>query len=97
MSESFRPYADNQDSGLPWRGEIPRHWEVGRNGRLFAQRTETGFAELPILDVSLRTGVRVRDRHNRERTRRTQPGSGVRCGSGIVSSPKRSASRALSS
>src|SRR5690606_3699818 len=32
-----------------------------RNGRLFAQRKETGFPDLPILEVSLRTGVRVRN------------------------------------
>jgi type I restriction enzyme S subunit len=32
-----------------------------RNGRLFAQRNQTGFARLPILEVSLKTGVRVRD------------------------------------
>jgi len=48
-------------SGLPWLGDIPAGWEIRRNGRLFAQRNETGFPELPILEVSLRTGVRVRD------------------------------------
>lgn len=67
MSESFRPYADYRDSGLPWLGAIPSHWEVGRNGRLFAQRNETRFAELPILEVSLKTGVRVRDMDNLKR------------------------------
>ena len=36
---------------MPWLGRIPAHWEVRRNGRLFSQRNETGFAELPILDV----------------------------------------------
>jgi type I restriction enzyme S subunit len=55
------PYAVYRDSGQPWLGKIPAHWEVQRNGRLFAQRVETGFPELPILEVSLRTGVRVRD------------------------------------
>ena len=53
-----------RDSGLPWLGEIPAHWEVRRNGRLFAERVETGFEDLPILEVSLRTGVRVRDMEN---------------------------------
>ncbi|MFJ5486200.1 NADAR domain-containing protein [Hansschlegelia beijingensis] len=53
-----------QDSGLPWLGEIPEHWDVRRNGRLFAERVETGFEDLPILEVSLRTGVRVRDMEN---------------------------------
>ncbi len=48
-------------SGIEWLGEVPEHWEIRRNGRLFAQRNETGFAGLPILEVSLKTGVRVRD------------------------------------
>jgi type I restriction enzyme S subunit len=58
------PYASYRDSGLPWLGDIPEHWDVRRNGRLFAERVETGFEELPILEVSLRTGVRVRDMEN---------------------------------
>ncbi|MFT8558844.1 MAG: NADAR domain-containing protein [Acetobacter sp.] len=53
-----------RESDLPWLGEIPAHWDVRRNGRLFAERVETGFEELPILEVSLRTGVRVRDMEN---------------------------------
>jgi type I restriction enzyme S subunit len=53
-----------RDSGLPWLGDIPEHWDVRRNGRLFAERVETGFEDLPILEVSLRTGVRVRDMEN---------------------------------
>lgn len=46
---------------------IPSHWGVRRNGGLFAQRVETGFPDLPILEVSLRTGVRVRDMENLKR------------------------------
>jgi type I restriction enzyme S subunit len=53
-----------RESGLPWLGEIPEHWDVRRNGRLFAERVDTGHEELPILEVSLRTGVRVRDMEN---------------------------------
>ncbi len=58
------PYASYRDSELPWLGAIPSHWDVRRNGRLFAERVETGFEDLPILEVSLRTGVRVRDMEN---------------------------------
>lgn len=65
--DNLNPYSDYQDSGLPWLGEIPLNWEVRRNGRLFQQRNETGFPELPILEVSLRTGVRVRDFDNSNR------------------------------
>ncbi|MCL4543141.1 MAG: restriction endonuclease subunit S [Chloroflexi bacterium] len=60
MSVALRPYPEYQPSDHPWLGTIPTHWEVRRNGRLFSQRNETGFADLPILEVSLRTGVRVR-------------------------------------
>ena len=63
-SKNPMPYAGCRDSGLPWLGEIPEHWDVRRNGRLFAERVETGFEDLPILEVSLRTGVRVRDMEN---------------------------------
>ncbi|TNV91101.1 restriction endonuclease subunit S [Xylella fastidiosa] len=38
-----------------------------RNGRLFGHRVEMGFPDLPILEVSLRTGVRVRDMENLKR------------------------------
>ncbi|WP_206428173.1 restriction endonuclease subunit S [Pseudomonas chlororaphis] len=38
-----------------------------RNGSLFCHRVETGFPDLPILEVSLRTGVRVRDMENLKR------------------------------
>ena len=61
---TLAPCASYRDSGLPWLGTIPVHWEVRRNGRLFAERVETGFEGLPILEVSLRTGVRVRDMEN---------------------------------
>jgi type I restriction enzyme S subunit len=40
---------------------------VLRNGRLFAHQVQTGFPDLPILEVSLRTGVRVRDMENLKR------------------------------
>lgn len=56
-----QPYPAYKRSGMAWLGDLPDHWQVVRNGRLFAQRNEVGFSELPILEVSLKTGVRVRD------------------------------------
>ncbi len=67
MIAGLQPYPDYRDSGLPWLGDIPAHWDVQRNGRLFAQRNETGSGDLPILEVSLRTGVRVRDMEDLKR------------------------------
>jgi type I restriction enzyme S subunit len=48
-------------SGLPWLGDMPAHWDVQRNGRLFGPRREVGFPDLPILEVSIRSGVRIRE------------------------------------
>lgn len=64
MSAALKPYPDYRDSGVDWLPRLPAHWELIRNGRLFAERNETGFPDLPILEVSLRTGVRVRDMDN---------------------------------
>lgn len=60
-------YPNYRMSGLPWVPQIPEDWQVLRNGRLFGHRVETGFPDLPILEVSLRTGVRVRDMENLKR------------------------------
>jgi type I restriction enzyme, S subunit len=59
--DGLKPYPKMKDSGVPWLGDVPEHWECRRNGTIFVQRNETGFADLPILEVSLKTGVRVRD------------------------------------
>lgn len=64
MIDGLRPYAEIKPSGLPWLGDVPAHWDVRRNGRLFGSRRETGFPDLPVLEVSLRSGVRVRDFDN---------------------------------
>ena len=61
------PYPNYRVSGLPWVPQLPEGWLVLRNGRLFSHRVETGFPGLPILEVSLRTGVRVRDMENLKR------------------------------
>ncbi|QFR33824.1 restriction endonuclease subunit S [Ancylobacter sp. TS-1] len=61
MNAALKPYPQYRDSGVDWLPTVPAHWDFVRNGRLFAERNETGFPDLPILEVSLRTGVRVRD------------------------------------
>lgn len=61
MIDGLRPYPEMRPTGLLWLGEIPTHWDVRRNGRLFGARRETGFPNLPVLEVSIRSGVRIRD------------------------------------
>ena len=62
-----KPYPAYKLSGIEWLEKVPAHWQVVRNGQLFVQRHEVGFSELPILEVSLRSGVRVRDFENSNR------------------------------
>jgi type I restriction enzyme, S subunit len=59
--ENLKPYPEIKDSGLSWLGEIPAHWDIKRNGSLFQQRNAVGEPDWPILEVSLRTGVRIRE------------------------------------
>ncbi len=61
MIEGLKPYAEYKESGLPWLQAIPSHWQTSRNGNLFQQRNDTRHPYLPLLEVSMRTGVRVRD------------------------------------
>lgn len=61
MIEGLMPYPEYDNSSLPWLNQKPRHWRTARNGNLFQQRNDTRHPELPILEVSLRTGVRVRN------------------------------------
>lgn len=60
-------YPSYRPSELLWAPQLPEGWQVLRNGRLFGHRVEIGFPDLPILEVSLRTGVRVRDLENLKR------------------------------
>lgn len=67
MIEPLFPYLEYKDSGQQCFGQIPKHWKVLKNGQIFSQRNQTGFPHLPILEVSLKTGVRVRDFENSKR------------------------------
>ena len=67
VTRGLDPNVRLKPSGVEWLGDVPEHWEVVRNGQLFVQRNEKGFPELPILEVSLRTGIGIRDFENSAR------------------------------
>ena len=67
MIAALKPYEEYKESGLPWVLHVPSTWKVVRNGSLFGQRNQTGHEALPILEVSLKTGVRVRNFENSTR------------------------------
>jgi type I restriction enzyme, S subunit len=61
MLVGLKPHPAMKESGVAWLGMLPSTWKIARNGGLFSQRNEPGFGGLPILEVSLKTGVRVRN------------------------------------
>jgi type I restriction enzyme S subunit len=41
MIDGLKPYPVYKDSGVPWLGEVPEHWELPRLGALLRERGET--------------------------------------------------------
>ena len=61
ITKGLDPTVPLKDSGVEWVKRIPAHWNVRRNGFLFHERDERGYPDLPILEVSIHTGVKVRE------------------------------------
>ncbi len=58
MIADLKPYPAYKDSGLPWLGQIPVHWEIKRTKSIFQridERSKTGKEEL--LTVSSARGI----------------------------------------
>jgi type I restriction enzyme S subunit len=65
VTRGLDPNVKLKDSGIPWLGEIPEHWEVKRAKYLFREvdeRSKDGSEEL--LSVSHLTGVTPRSQKN---------------------------------
>ena len=61
MIEGLKPYAEYKESGLPWLGKVPAHWDVRRTKLILREvdsRSTTGKEQL--LRVSHYTGVTQR-------------------------------------
>lgn len=52
-----------------WLGNIPEEWEVYRIANLYQERSESGLEDLPILTVSINTGVSDREIADEEKDR----------------------------
>lgn len=61
VTRGLDPMVKLRDSGVPWLGEIPAHWETERARWLFRERDERGVPDLPLMEVSIAFGVSVRE------------------------------------
>ncbi len=55
----FHPYPKYKNSGVPWLGNVPAHWEVRRLGTILKQRNEKNnpIKTQKILSLSIARGV----------------------------------------
>lgn len=58
-----------KDSGAGWLGMIPEIWSVYRIANIYEERNESGSDDLPILLVSINTGISDHEVSDDERTR----------------------------
>lgn len=61
VTRGLDPNVPLRESGIPWLGEIPEHWETQRLTWLFSERDERGKPDLPLLEVSINHGVILRE------------------------------------
>jgi type I restriction enzyme, S subunit len=64
VTRGLNPDVPLKDSGILWLGMIPAHWEGKRITNLFKERDERGRPELPLLVVSIHSGVTLREFSN---------------------------------
>lgn len=57
VTRGLDPNVKLKDSGIPWLGEIPEHWEVLRAGNLFYEVVDTGHPNLLLLSIDRFKGV----------------------------------------
>jgi len=57
MIADLKPYPAMKDSGVPWLGEVPEHWEQRALWTLSILRIERNPGDLPLLSVFLNRGV----------------------------------------
>ena len=57
MIADLKPYADYRDSGLPWLGQVPAHWQIVRSKRLFTPSKELARTDDVQLSATQAYGV----------------------------------------
>ncbi len=69
VMKGLKKDAELKDSDIDWLGSIPSHWNTYRIANLYEEVSENGDASLPILTVSINTGVSDRELSEEESDR----------------------------
>jgi type I restriction enzyme, S subunit len=57
MITDLKPYPAMKDSGVPWLGEVPEHWDILPNRAIFSEVKERNHPEEQMLSVTITKGV----------------------------------------
>jgi len=57
MVTELKPYPAYKDSGVPWLGQVPEHWELRSLGSITSTISHHGRPDLPLLSVVREKGV----------------------------------------
>jgi type I restriction enzyme S subunit len=82
VTRGLAPSVPLKPSGIPWLGDIPKHWEVSRCGNLFYEVVDTGHPHALLLSIDRFKGVipqsdtgrRTRASEDRSAYKRVRPG-----------------------
>lgn len=65
MTAGLRPYPDYKDSGLPWLGQVPVHWDVRASKRMFTESGERTWPDDQQLSATQAYGVILQAEYER--------------------------------
>ncbi|NLE26822.1 MAG: restriction endonuclease subunit S [Clostridiaceae bacterium] len=57
MTADLKPYPEYKDSGVPWLGKVPKHWDCLPHRVLFSEIKNQGHVDEPLLSVTISRGV----------------------------------------
>lgn len=69
VTKGLDPDVPMKDSGIEWLGEMPKNWKKYRIANLYDERIENGSDDLPILTVSINSGISDRELSDDEKER----------------------------
>ena len=61
MISNLKPYPAMKDSGVPWLGKVPEHWEIRKVRQVLTRVALRNRPNLPLLSVVREKGVIQRD------------------------------------
>lgn len=70
VAKGLDPNVKMKDSGVEWLGQVPEHWEIKRIASLYREVSRAGQEALPVLSISIHSGITDNELSADERERK---------------------------